>query len=508
MKLTEFDNARHMDVTFELVESEQKGIDGIDLARFTPVKAWIAHVGKNLNKSFFSKEQLTAMIPSLSFIPIVGFIQSDSSNKEDFAGHEERIVITVEGVSYDYLGRMYGFVPEKNNARFEFKTVNGVAREYLVCDGIIVNKFANAKEILDRDIEKGQSMELVKETFEGYYEKDADQFVVTNAHFDALCFLGDKKMPAMIGGAIEKVHFSAIKYEIEQIMKEIEKGGNGLDIKQLKEIASKFDYVSEDFVSSLESKLTEYETVESLEEVLKVENDTQFALTVNAQVEMLGKTVSSLETYRDRWGDDYPRYWMRDAKLEEMEVYCYDKSSHSDVGFSFTKSGEEFVIDKESSFKVAWQPVRIEDGQSTNFEIAKDIEEAVNYAVDKSNELLEKSKTEYEAQLETQKTEYETQINGINSELEELKQYKANIELATKTDYVNNVENLEKFEKDELISKITEFSIEEIADEVAKIVGKKMIKFSAGDVVKDTFVPHYEKEEVKKAYDHLFTEKE
>jgi hypothetical protein len=199
---------------------------------------------------------------------------------------------------------------------------------------------------------------------------------------------------------------------------------------------------------------------------------------------------------------------MRDAKLEEMEVYCYDRASHLDVGFSFTKSGEEFVIDKESSFKVAWQPVRIEDGQSTNFEIAKDIEEAINYAVDKSNEILEQSKTEYEAKLESQKTEYETQINGINSELEELKQYKANIELATKTDYVNNVENLEKFEKDELISKITEFSIEEIADEVAKIVGKKMIKFSAGDVVKDTFVPHYEKEEVKKAYDHLFTEKE
>lgn len=504
MKLTEFDNARHMNVTFELVEEEQKGIDGIDLNRFTPVKVWIAHTGKNLNKSFFSKEQLESMIPSLSFIPIVGFIQTDSSNKDDFAGHEERIVVSVDGISYEYLGRMYGFVPEKNNARFETKN----DKEYLVCDGIIINKFAKAKEILDRDEEKGQSMELFRDTFEGYYEKDNDQFVVTNAQFEALCFLGDKKIPAMVGGAIEKVHFSALRYEIEQIMKDLEKGGNGLDIIKLKEIASKFEFVSEEFISGLESKLSEYETVESLEEVLKVENDTQFALTVNAQVEMLDKAVSRLEMYRDRWGDDYPRFWMRDAKLDESEVYCYDRANRNDVGFTFSKTGEDFSIDKASMFKVSWQPVKIAEGQSTNFEVAKDIEEAVDYAVAKSTEILESTKTEYETKLETQKTEFETQITGINSELEELRTYKANIELATKTDYVNNVENLEQFEKEELISKITDFTISELADEVAKIVGKKMIKFSAGgEVIKDTIATHYEKEEVKKSYDYLFADK-
>lgn len=508
MKLTDFDNARHMDVTFELVDTEQKGITDIDLTRFTPVKIWTAHVGKNLNKSFFSKEQLESMIPSLSFVPIVGFIQTDSLNKEDFAGHEERIVVNVDGISYDYLGRMYGFVPEKNNARFEFKEINGVNREYLVCDGIIVNKFAKAKEILDRDIEKGQSMELVRETFEGYYEKEEDQFVVTNAQFEALCFLGDKKIPAMVGGAIEKVQFSAIKYEIEQIMKDLEKGGNGLDIKQLKELASKFEHVSEEFVKSLESELDKYETVEVLEEVLKVENDTQFALTMNAQVEILERAVSGLETYRDRWGDDYPRYWMRDAKLDEMEVYCYDRADWTSVGFTFTKSGEDFVIDKTSKFKVAWQPVKIGEGQSTTFEVSKDIEEAVNYAVEKSDAILESTKTEYETKLEEQKTEYETKFESINSELNELKEYKASIELATKTEYVNSIENLESFEKEELISKITEYTISELTDEVAKIVGKKAIKFSAGDVVKDTISSHFEKDEIKKSYDYLFTDKE
>lgn len=512
MKLTEFDNARHMDVTFEVVDTEQSGIENIDINRFTPVKIWIAHAGKNLNKSFFSKEQLESMTPSLNYIPLVGFVQLDNSNKEDFAGHEERIVVNVDGVSYEYLGRMYGFVPEKNNARFEFKEVGGVNREYLVCDGIIINKFAKAKEILDRDIEKGQSMELVRETFEGYYEKEEDQFVVTNAQFEALCFLGDTKIPAMVGGAIEKVQFSAIKYEIEQIVKDLEKGGTELklDIKKLKEVASKFEHVSDEFVTGLELKLSEYETVDALESVLQVENDTQFELTVNAQVEMLDKAVDGLESYRDRWGDDRPRFWMNDAKLTEMEVYCYDRANRCSVGMKFTKNGEEFVIDKESMFKVSWQPVKLAEGQPTTFEVAEDIEKAIDYAVEKSEAILETSKVEYEAKLKTQKVEYEATIDGINLELEGLRTYKETAELSAKTEYVNSIENLDSDEKEELISKATEYSIETLTDEVAKLVGKKMIKFSAGtsDEVKETVTPHYEKTEDKKSYDHLFASEE
>ena len=263
MKITDIDKVKHMQVHFEIAEQVKSD------SRFTPVKIWIAHTGKNLNKSYFSKELLESMIPSLKFVPIVGFIQTDNGNKDDFAGHEERYIVTKDGVEVEYLGRMYGFIPEDNNARFEMKTVNGVEREYLVADGIIVNKFAKAKEILDRDSEKGQSMELVRETLDGYYEKKDDQFVITSAEFDALCILGDSKIPAMVGGAIEKIQFTAMKFELQELINELklelknEKGGNGLDITKFEELMSQFTHIKSEFAEDIKSKLDTFETEES-----------------------------------------------------------------------------------------------------------------------------------------------------------------------------------------------------------------------------------------------------
>lgn len=511
MKIKEINQARHLQVHFELMDEIK------DDSRFTPVKIWIAHTGKNLNKSYFSKKMLESMIPSLYYVPIVGFIQADSSNKDDFAGHEERIVVTVDGVEIEYLGRMYGFMPKECNPRFEMKNVNGVEREYLVADGLIVNKFAKAKQILDRDIEKGQSMELEVDTLDGYYEKENDQYVITSARFEALCILGDSKIPAMIGGAIEKIQFSAIKFELQEFIEELktqyEKGGAGLNIERLLELSKDYSYVDESFIENLKDKLSDYETEDALIEVLKTENDTQFALTVNTQMEMLYKAVSALEMYRDRWGDDYPRYYMTDAKLDEMQVFCVDRKDYTDVGFTFTKNGEDFVIDKESAFKVAWQPVVLGEGMTANFEIGGEIKEVVNIVTEKfEKEIEEKTeeiKSEYETKLEEQKTNYESTIATQESELEELRAYKHDIETQTKKDYVMNVENLSSEEKDELVGQIDNYTIEEVVDEVAKIVGKKSIKFSAGDKIIDTVSVRQPKtDEKRRSYEVLFDENE
>lgn len=507
MNLIEIKEARHLQVQFELQDDIKED------SRFTQVKVWIAHTGKNLNKSFFSKEMLQSMIPSLPYVPIVGFIQADSSNKIDFAGHEERIIVSQNGVEIEYIGRMYGFVPKDCNPRFEIKNVSGVDREYLVADGIIVNKFAKAKEIFDRDGEKGQSMELEIESLDGYYEKENDQFVITNARFEALCILGDSKIPAMIGGAIEKVQFTAIKFELQELIEELkqeyEKGGAGLDITKFEELLLNYSYVSPEFAEEIKSKLDTFETEESLIEVLKTENDTQFALTVNAQMEMLDRAVGSLEMYRDRWGDDYPRYYMRDAKLDESQVFCVDRKDYTDCGFTFTKNGEDFVIDTQSKFKVTWQPVVLGEGQSPRFEIGQDIKVVYDHAVEKFEGEIEAVKSEYEVKLEEQKNEYESKLSAQESELAELKAYKHSIETETKKEYVMNVENLDEQEKEDLVANIDNYSISELTDEVAKIVGKKSIKFSTKEtpVIDNVVIRQTEPERKRRSYEVLFEEK-
>lgn len=496
--------------TFELVEDIKED------SRFTPVKVWVAHTGKNLNKSFFTKELLEKMIPSLAYVPIVGFIQSDNTNKDDFLGHEERYIVTVDGVETEYMGRMYGFIPSEHNARFENKTVNGVTREYLVADGIISNKFSKSKEIFDRDGAKGQSMELERETIAGYFDKDNDQFMFTNARFDALCILGDSKMPAMVGGSVEKIQFSALKVQLAEMVEELKlefefkKGGNRLDmLKELEGIIENYSHVTTEFIEDIKTKIDTFETIESLQEALQDEESKQFALTVVKQLDFLQSAVRELDVYMDRWGESNTRFGFMDVNFDAMEVYAMDYKDWKDVGFSFTKDGEMFVIDKDSMFLVAWQPTKLTDDASSNFSVAEKVNDVNEYSVTKADEKIEAVKTEYDEKIDAQKVEFETEIERLNSEIEEFKTYKYEIEKTAKTDYVMAVENISDDEKSDLVEKIDEFSIETLTDEVAKIIGKKAIKFSTNTVkVVDNINPQFDYDKKpKRAYYDLMEKK-
>src|SRR5690606_30850910 len=187
-------------ITFEKIED-------IPDSRFTKVKIYLMHTGKNLNNSYFDKKVVVEAVPSLANIPILGFIEVDNKNQTDFKGHEQRLIIDEDGVRIEYMGRAYGIVPESNNARFEFKTgEDGVEREYLVIDGLLWNKFQDAIDIFDRDGEKPQSMELAPDSIKGEFKNGVFHF--TEFKFEGACILGSSVKPAMISSLIEKVDFS------------------------------------------------------------------------------------------------------------------------------------------------------------------------------------------------------------------------------------------------------------------------------------------------------------
>lgn len=117
-------------------------IEQIGDSRFVRGKVWICHTGKNLNNSIFSKEVIEAAIPSLANIPVLGFIEVNNLNQTDFKGHEQRLIIDKNGVKIEYLGRMYGIVPESNNAKFEWKMCDdGIEREFLTAEVLLHTKF-------------------------------------------------------------------------------------------------------------------------------------------------------------------------------------------------------------------------------------------------------------------------------------------------------------------------------------------------------------------------------
>lgn len=181
--------------------------------RFTPVKILLMHTGLNLNNSYFEKSVIEKAIPTLANIPILGFIQADKRNRNDFKGHEEQLVIKDDELKVEYLGSAYGVIPESNNARFQIID----NKEYLVVNGLIYNMFEEAKEILDRDEFKNQSMELFEENLEGEWKENVFHF--TDFTFRGACLLGDDVIPAMEGSKVikEQVYSYSFSYSSDML---------------------------------------------------------------------------------------------------------------------------------------------------------------------------------------------------------------------------------------------------------------------------------------------------
>lgn len=170
--------------------------------RFLHVTVDVLHTGENLNGSYFKKEVVDSCIESIKNIPILGFIKCDKFSQEnDFAGHEYKLVRTENGVEELYNGSCFGVVPESCNPRWVTKVADdGLEREYLQIDALMWEKFSNATNIIHRDYEKAQSMELEVASVEGHDENGL--FYFDRFRFEGLCILGDQTLPAMVGANV------------------------------------------------------------------------------------------------------------------------------------------------------------------------------------------------------------------------------------------------------------------------------------------------------------------
>lgn len=201
-------------VKFERVEQED--------TRFQKVKIWLMHTGVNHNRSVFTREAVIKSIDSLKNTPILGFVDESSLGEKDFREHESEVVVKDGDYSLRYIGRAYGVITESCNPRFEKKVGRyGEELEYLVVDGLMWTKFDEALEVLNRDGEVGQSMELHDE-YDGYFDENGN-FVFTEFKFYGACLLGKDMAPAMQNASVEMTFSTdAIQMEIREKLKEYE----------------------------------------------------------------------------------------------------------------------------------------------------------------------------------------------------------------------------------------------------------------------------------------------
>lgn len=162
------------------------------------------------------------MIPSLTNVPILGYIATDEDGLEDFKAHEQKLIIENNEFHIKYIGHAWGMIPADNNAHFELRYgEDGVEREYLVAEGLLWKKFAEVEEIFSRDSGfKSQSMDLYPPSVKGYVNEEG-LYVFTSAKFEGLTILGEHVTPAMITSTIETFSVTNnIKAEFGEMLNE------------------------------------------------------------------------------------------------------------------------------------------------------------------------------------------------------------------------------------------------------------------------------------------------
>lgn len=418
------ENMKHSALSFPVFFEKIEDFSAND-GRFTKVKIFLMHTGLNYNDSIFDKSDIENALPTLEYIPIVGFIEDNLLNGKDFKGHEYIITKDESGLRRKYIGHAYGVIlsQEDNNAHFEMRICDdGIEREFLVVEGVTWNMFEDSSEILNRDSVKNHSMELYEPSVEGY-EDENGYFHFTKFSFRAACILGNDVEPAMINSTVE-VQFSV-----------------------------------SDFVKNIQNELNEkYVTFSKIENDAKkggirdmsMKNKTDFSQTVLNQFEDISTIVSNYAFTKDRWGDTVPRYYAMD--IQDNEVIVSDRmNNYQCYGLSFTMAGDKPNIDFSNPVRKKIVYADYEDGAQApqgSFDFGKhiaDIEEVAFQKVTAAENKL--------ADAEQKATSAETNYSTIKKAYENIKpKYDAYVkaEQKQKEDEINAQKDamFEKFEKD------------------------------------------------------------
>ena len=390
-------------VIFEKVD-EIKSND----TRFTRLKCWLMHTGENYNKSEFSHDVIEKAIPTLSYIPLVGFIENNELGEKDFSDH--RYVITKDDgkVRRKYMGSAYGVIlsSEDNNAHFENKICDdGIEREFIVADAIAWNFLEDGCEILNRDIIKDHSIELDEDSIEGY-EDESGIFHFTRFSFRAACVLGGSAQPAMEGSTVE------VQFSVSDFVRNIQNELNN-KYKEFTKIANENIFTKKDEVKNNQGGNITMPNID-------------FAQTVLEQFTDISNIVSEYETIQDRWGDSYPRYYLHDIQDEEV-IVVDSKNNYQFYGFPLSFEGDKPIIDfacggkrKKTRYE-NYEEGTVEPQGAFDFgKHISDIEEIAFSKIEEANKKI----AEYEekiSEIEEDKKDVEANYTSIKEKYEQLK---------------------------------------------------------------------------------------
>lgn len=385
-------------------------------SRFKKVKIWVAHTGVNINHTSFSVETFEKMIPTLSGVPIVGFIEKNKLDEDDFSDHRQRIVFKDGDIEQEYLGHSYGFIPEDPNAKIEYRE----GKEWLTAEGYLWTKFKKAVDIIsESNGSKSHSMEI--DSINGFVDDDG-VVNVTDARFTGLCILGDEVAPAMSGSTVEFFSGNSFKEEIKQMLFEFSKKGVG-------------ENLDKDKLEKEVEAVEEVEKVETTEETKELEVATEPEQELEPEATEDEYTEAETPEKTDEGElEDEPESEVEEGAERDLESAEDFELTYS-ISFEDVRAKLHLALDAQEGSSGAWLYI-LETFDDHFVYVQENSEEAkyfkVNYKVDNESVVLG-DKIEVLPMFVTADEQglikaNRDRIEQLTEELQDLQEYKLNVE--------------------------------------------------------------------------------
>lgn len=418
---------------FSNIPCDLKVFESENDSNLLKVKLRIVNIGKNLNKSKFSKESIEDAESTIENVPILGYLKYDEDDEViDFDGHNmvTKIVEDANGfkVSTKYLERPIGVIPSDSEITYE--EYNG--ETYLCATGWVWKCYANeGYTLLMNSDEKSVSMEI--SVSDGEVDSSDGYYDIKKFSFLGVTVLGDDVSPGIQGANIAK-YSDMVNYKkaIEDIYKEI------YSIKREDE------NVENEPVVIQREPIIEDTTIEpTVEPVVEMQT---FGLSVeNLRDQVYNQISTQTITKTDYWGDEYEArlYWYRDLLPNDNVAVVESTGEYAYFGIPYSVEGDTITLDfdNKKEYISEWREKTGNDVVQVTFDLERDeLKDIVLAKFDAKDEEITKINTELESLVSFKESidnaNYKAQVDEISKkfnldqeEIQELKEKALNKEI-------------------------------------------------------------------------------
>lgn len=439
---------RTLDVT--IYGNLQKVTDVLSLSRVR-----IFYTGLNRNRTFISEEFAQQLINSLPYTPVKGIFDNE---EVDFTDHGEASA----------EGKIYGIVPENPNFAWEeHMDDDGVTRTYACADVLLYTALYPEAKIIPGS---SQSMEIYDQTCEGEWKIWPDDGL-PYFHFEKGCLLGLQVLGARTEPCFEGASFFSLYEDMQQLM----------------------------------SYLKDSMKFEKKEEKKLMDKNLFFRLSDNEKAELIWSSLNPNFNEEGGWQVDYYLLDVYDdyALVSNKDGYArvsYAKNENDTV--TIGEPVKCYIVDITETEMMALEAMKAANGtyEAVNTKLAENDEKiaSLENELATANEAVETAKTEAETKateyseviaekdatieavnttlseanekyssLEAEKVGLENEKNDLLSEVQELREFKHNIETAQKK---NTLTEMAEFLTEEANQNFNDtmdnFSVEDFKKEV------------------------------------------